>query len=234
MRRSAVALGVAALLAGCASSDEIMVAAASDMRPFLDDAVAVWEANGGAPVTTVYGASGQLVHQWQQGAPYDVLMVSDIEMMEGDMRESAVVFAQGQLVVWSPDGSVGLTDLDDMGRVAIAHPDHAPFGRAAMEALTASGMLEAVGPALVYAQSVSQVVVWARTGEVDAALVSAVQVDSSTATIVEPYLYAPLCQAMRVHGDAPDDAYLFTEFWLEYLSQLRDASSLAPAAPTEC
>lgn len=235
MRALAVAMCTAALLAGCTSDDGVTVAAASDMRPFLDDAVVAWEAQGGTPVTTVYAASGQLVQQWQQGAPYDILIVSDLTTLETSTRgEPAVVFGEGHLAVWSPDGALEIEDLAHVKRVAIANPDHAPFGRAAMEALTTSGMIEAVQPSLVYAQSVSQTLVLARTGEVGAAIVSAAQVNHHEAMTVNPDLYAPLCQAMALDDTAPVEAHLFAEFWFEFLDQRRDTGAPAPAPATRC
>jgi molybdate transport system substrate-binding protein len=132
------------------------------------------------------------------------------------------VYARGRLVVWTPAGSgLQLSRVEDLGggrvsKVAIAKPDVAPYGRAAVESLRALGVWPQVEPKVVYAQSVAQAKQWAATGNADAALVprSLVRDGEGEALEVDARLHAPIDQAMAVvrASKKQDEARRFVEF----------------------
>jgi molybdate transport system substrate-binding protein len=113
----------------------------------------------------------------EEGAPVDVFAAADTEHVDalaGKISDQSV-YARGQLAVWAPGGGVKtVRDLADakIKFVAIAQPELAPYGKAAVEALQASGVWEALQPKLVYAGSVSQAKQLAATGNADAAFTS--------------------------------------------------------------
>lgn len=164
--------------------DTVAVAAASSLRAPLDEIAAAFrQAHPGTEVRVSYGASGTLVAQIANGAPFDLLLsaddVSPRKLVEtgAAVAESVTRYATGRLVLWLPEGSpsspqAGLDVLRDpaIRRVAIANPAHAPYGRAAEEALRASGLLDAVRPKLVLGEDAAQAAQFAERGNADAAL----------------------------------------------------------------
>jgi molybdate transport system substrate-binding protein len=163
----------------------LTVAAAAGVRPALDALGRAFEAERpDAEVRVTTGASGALVAQLQNGAPFDLFLSADREYPRKVVAaglagaEGEVVYAIGTLVVWTPPGSRldlagrGLAALAAPGvrRIAIANPAVAPYGRAAEAALRSAGILEAVRDRLVLGTSVSQAAQFAERGAVDAAL----------------------------------------------------------------
>ena len=103
---------------------------------------------------TTGAASGALAKQLGQGAPFDMFAAANASFVEQAVQAGAcdaaskVRYARGHLVAWSKAGGVKLVSLEDLRRaeikhIAIAHPEHAPYGKAAREALTKAGLLSA-------------------------------------------------------------------------------------------
>jgi molybdate transport system substrate-binding protein len=173
------------LLAACASDpvDEIVVAAASDLRPVLPGLVEEWSQASGVEVSISFGSSGQVAQQLIEGAPMDLYLSADgvyvdrvLDAGVGDANSRAV-YAFGRLVLWSRadawQGWTGLADLDGATTIAIANPEHAPYGRAARQALEAAGVWERVAGRVVLGENVADAHRLAATGNVDAAVVAA-------------------------------------------------------------
>jgi molybdate transport system substrate-binding protein len=188
-----VAAVLAALLvagtAGCGGGPgeqaTVRVAAASDLRYALDEVVDGFTA--GRPEVRVevsYGSSGALFQQLVNGAPYDLYLSADgsyvrrlVDLGLADPAD-AFGYAVGRLVVWAPDGSPvdpdrGIAAVAGAGRVAIANPEHAPYGGAAVAALRAAGLYDRVEPRLVLGESVAQAAEFAASGNAEVALVAA-------------------------------------------------------------
>lgn len=165
----------------------LRVAAASDLRFAMDELVDGWVArNPAAPIDVVYGSSGSFFAQISQGAPFDAFFSADAgyprELERAGLAEpgSTRVYGIGRIVTWVPASSAadietrGLAALADpsVGTVAIANPEHAPYGRAAIAALTSAGVLEVVQPKLVLGESVSQAAQFVETGAADAGIIA--------------------------------------------------------------
>lgn len=176
MRRLLALLLVLALCA-CTGArgddgDRVRVAAASNLQPVLDELLA------DLPVDVSYGSSGQLLRQVLDGAPFDVFLSADLALARR-AGDDVFRFADGRLALWVPDGSPldpadGLAPLADdaVRRVAVANPDHVPYGRAAVAALASAGVADAVQDRLVLGESVAQALELARSGGADAAVVA--------------------------------------------------------------
>ena len=171
--------------AGDAAQQSVTIAAASDLKFALDeiaDLVAAQDPDVTLRIT--YGSSGQFVQQIRNGAPFDLYLSADRayvdDLVDEGLADPADVFAYavGRLVTWYPQGAPGgaadLATLADpaVRTVAIANPDHAPYGRAAVAALESSGLSDAIAPKLVLGENVAQAAEFARTGNADAAVVA--------------------------------------------------------------
>jgi len=189
VRRSLLLLPLSALACsrGPAPTHRVAVAAASDLRHVLAALLAdLHRSRPDLHVELSYGASGSLVAQITQGAPFDVFLSADEslarELVTRGLADPRSLFryARGHLALWAPRAlpidvpSLGLRALLDpaVRRVAIANPRHAPYGRAAVAALSASDLTAAVAPKLVTGENVAQAMQMAQSGAADAALVS--------------------------------------------------------------
>lgn len=196
VRASVWRLSIAWLLAwtmGCvwagetptAGREVLRVAAASDLTFVMPEIHRRFSAtNPGIGVETVFGSSGGLVAQIRQGAPFDLFLSADRQHVDALVASGMAVsnsitpYARGRLVVWStrPAVSVGrgwevLRD-PDIRRLAIANPVHAPYGRAAREALQGAGLWTLWTNRLVLAENVAQAAQWVESGSVELGLVS--------------------------------------------------------------
>jgi molybdate transport system substrate-binding protein len=232
----ALSLALLSAAAGCvdrqerSGGDEIVVAAAANLTDAFGEVGRRFTARTGVRVTYSFGATADLAKQIEGGAPFDVFASADVARVDELARkglilgETRAVYARGRLVLWVPPGGraqVGrLEDLAGAGvtRVAVAKPDAAPYGRAAVESLQALKLWEAVEPKVVYSQSVAQAKQFAASGNADAAFLPRALVRSGegTAVQVEERLHAPIDQALGVvrASDKQDAAKKFAEFVL--------------------
>ncbi len=136
---------------------------------------------------------------------------------------STVVYARGHLVVWTKKAEPGhrapsLAELVETRfvKIAIANPEHAPYGRAAQQALTKAGVWESVKPKVVFGENVQQAMQLAETGNADVAIVglSLAITSAGDYTPIDEALHDPLDQAMALCSRAasPDAARQFTAF----------------------
>lgn len=190
-RRVLLALTVG-LLGACAPPETppgptVAVVAASDLQHSFDalrEGFAKEHPN--ITVTVSYGASGSLTAQIKEGAPFDVFFSADMSYPEalaalGLVSEDGVrPYAVGELVIWAPPGSPappaedGLAALvsPSVHHIAIANPQHAPYGRAAVAALKALGLYDAVAPKLVYGENISQTTQLTQSGAAELGFIS--------------------------------------------------------------
>ena len=176
-----------ALVAAAARAREaapLTLAAASDLRFALDEVVHSFrEARPAARVRVVYGSSGKLGTQVQNGAPFDIFFSADLayaQQLQAAQQTAGAprLYALGRLVLWSTDAALGRLTLDEavrhpaVRRFAIANPEHAPYGQRAMQALRARGLLDAAGPKLVLGDNVSQAAQFVQTGAAQAGIVA--------------------------------------------------------------
>jgi molybdate transport system substrate-binding protein len=192
--------------------EPLIVSAASDLQPVFEELGRRFEAERGRRVIFNFGSTGQLAHQIAAGAGVDLFAAADssaVEMLRQEdllLPESIAVYGIGRLTLWRrPDSTLHLTRLEDLTapavlRVVIANPSHAPYGRAAREALISSGLHAAVEPKLVFADNVRQALQLAESGNVDAAIVALSLSIPSTGvwTLVPAELHRPLDQTLAV------------------------------------
>jgi molybdate transport system substrate-binding protein len=153
-----------------ANAQEIRVAAAADLKFALDELATQYQKQTGRRIGASYGSSGNFFAQIQNGAPFDLLLSADIEyprkLEAAGLAEpgSLYEYAIGRIVIWMPaDSRIDLAKLGwkallrpGIEKIAIANPEHAPYGHAAVAALRNAGIYEQVRPKLVYGENIAQ------------------------------------------------------------------------------
>jgi molybdate transport system substrate-binding protein len=192
---------------------EIAVAAASDLAFAFPELAAAFERETGTRVTFSFGSTGQLARQIAEGAPYDVFAAASVSYVDQVVHEQAcdgdteTAYARGRIALWSRRGDVAppaaLADLADprYRTIAIANPEHAPYGKAAREALQRAGVWDTIGPRLVYGENVQQTLQFAASGNAEVAVVAlslAVAAPDGVYVAVDPATHGPLEQALVV------------------------------------
>lgn len=215
VRRALPAL-LAALLGACVDTprdDALLVLAASSLQGALPEIAARYEAETGRRVQPVFGSSGSLATQVEHGSPADLFLAANERFVDrlaerGHVLDaSRTLYGVGRLVLVGAPGAAPPASLDDLvdaryAAIAIANPEHAPYGVAAREALLARGLWSAVQPRLVYGETIAQTLQLVRSGNADAGIVSLALVRRGDAVlphvIVDDALHAPLRQAAAV------------------------------------
>ena len=210
------------------------VAAASDLQFALPEIAALFHARTGRNVQLVFGSSGNLRRQIAEGAPIELFLSADEGFVaalqqDGRTQGEAPLYAIGRLALFIPAGSPleadgTLADLraaladGRLRKLAIANPEHAPYGRAAREALLRTGAWEGAAPHLVLGENVSQAAQFAASGGAQAAIVAySLVLDSALAgrgrhALLRASLHEPLRQRMTLVKGAGADARAFFEF----------------------
>jgi len=190
--RILVVILCAAALAG-AQKRRICVAAASDLQPVMPEIAAAFEADTGTHAELIFGSSGNFFAQIQNGAPFDIFFSADSEfpskLIQNGRAEprSAVIYAVGRLVLWLPPTAKCDPQTEkwncllkpEISKIAIANPAHAPYGRAAVQALHSARLYEQVRSKLVFGENISQAVQFAQSGGAQAGLLSYPQAQSA-------------------------------------------------------
>jgi molybdate transport system substrate-binding protein len=161
------------------------VAAASDLQTALPELVARFEREHGAKVSVAFGSSGNFFAQIHNGAPFDLFFSADLDYPKRLVTDgfadadSLFQYATGRIVVWArKDGGVsierGLASLSDarIRRIAVANPDHAPYGRAAIAALKHDGLYDAVRSKLVFGDNIAQTAQLVESGNADVGILA--------------------------------------------------------------
>ncbi len=199
------------VLSGLAWAQPVTVAAASSLGPALKALAARYQSEGGAPIRLVLASSGKLFRQIQAGAPYDLFLPASEAYARGLAYRERTTLARGVLVLYfPPHAGLKAERLDQLlrpaiRRVALANPAYAPFGRAAVAALKARGLLERLRPKLVYGESVAQAARIAAFAA-DAGLIdrgSAMRLAGSFAPVAEG-LYPPIRYPALLLSDRPE------------------------------
>jgi molybdate transport system substrate-binding protein len=204
------------LAATSARAEKIKVAAASDLAVAFKDIGAAYEQATGNQVVFSFGSTGLLEKQIEEGAPFDVFAAANQSFVDDAIKSgncdatTKALYARGRLVVWwRRDQAVAaprtIADLADarFAKIAIANPAHAPYGKAAVEALTRAGIYERVKARLVYGENIQQTFQFAQSQNAEVALVAlslALTVPTGNYLAVPEELHAPIDQALVVCG----------------------------------
>jgi len=195
-----------------ASPDEITVAAAADLTPAFEELGREFQSATKTKVVFVFGSTGMLTRQIENGAPFDLFAAANVSYIdELDQKgliipDSKAIYARGRITLWTPNESnlrlQGIADLarPEVQRIAIANPDHAPYGLAAKQALQSAGVWDRVQAKLVYGENIRQTLQYAQTGNVEVAIVAlslSVQSNGRWSLIPED-LHQPIDQALAV------------------------------------
>jgi molybdate transport system substrate-binding protein len=224
-------------------ADTLGVAVAANLQFVFADLQAAFEQHSPHRLQPSFASSGKLVSQIMLGAPFDVFLSADMQFplaleKAGFSATAPAVYARGVLVLWSAQARdlsawQPLLSTPAIGRIAIANPETAPYGREALRALAFYGLDAGVKPKLVYAESVSQVNQYVHSGSVDAGFtaksaVSSAAMRSAGSWITVPSgAYRPIDQGvvMTRHGAATHRAA--AQAFLDFLRTAPARSILA-------
>jgi molybdate transport system substrate-binding protein len=226
------ALVAALLVAGACSSKspphKVRVAAAADLARAFSELATEFKTRTGISLEVELGSSGLLAKQIEQGAPFSLFAAANREYVDQVIKagrcdgQTAHTYARGRIVVWTPRSVAAPAKLEDLvdprfHKIAIANPEHAPYGRAAKQALEKAGIWPQLQDRLVYGENVQATMLYAHDKNADAAIVAlslAVVTDGGASLMIDPALHAPLDQAMVVCGTGDDAraAQQFSEF----------------------
>lgn len=191
----------------------ITVAAAADLHQALDEVVAAYRHDHpDSRIDVTYGSSGNLLTQIEQGAPFEIFFSADSsypqQLVEhGKASGTPVPYALGHLVMWSASIDMKGVQVADLvqakfGRIAIANPQHAPYGKRAEQALRAAGIWDQVQPRLVFGDNIAQTAQFAQSGNAQVGLVAESLVLGSSVkgsfAAVPSSLYEPLKQSFVI------------------------------------
>jgi molybdate transport system substrate-binding protein len=230
--RTLVALAIAlSLAAGCSSKRShraVRIAAASDLSRAFDELGKEFTSRTGIVPELTFGSSGLLAKQIEQGAPYFLFAAANRAFADQVIAagrcdgSTAKLYARGRLVVWTPSGTVAPVKLGDLvdprfKRIAIANPEHAPYGKAAKQALEKAGIWSQIESRIVLAENIQATMLYARQGNADVALIAlslAVVNDGGAFLPIDPSMHDPLDQQLVVcgNGEEADAARQFSEF----------------------
>ena len=207
---------------------ELIVAAAANLTNVSSEIGQRFTDKTGVRVIFTFGATADLTRQIENGAPFDVFVAADTVHVERLQTQGLLatdtpqIYARGRLVVWTPAGSqLRLQTIQDLvkpefGRIAIAKPDIAPYGAAAVQCLRATGLWEQIIPRVVYGQNVAQVKQFAATGNAEAGFIPMALVKRGEGSFLEvdQNLHQPIEQAAGVvkNSSKPVPAQRFVDF----------------------
>ena len=189
---------------------ELRIAAASDLQFALADLLSSFESlHPDIHVSVTYGSSGNLYSQLANKAPFDVFLSADAtypqKLVDQKLAARSAVFpyATGHTVVWAAKDST--IDLKSRGlnalleprvkKIAIANPDHAPYGRAAVAALKSANLYDRVKDRLVFGENISQTAQFAASGSADVGVIAL------------SLALAPQMQGKGTYWEIPTDSY---------------------------
>jgi molybdate transport system substrate-binding protein len=216
-----------------AGAQQLRIAAAADLQFAMADLAARYETETKQVLAISYGSSGNFFTQIENGAPIDLFFSADIrypqKLIEDRLAEPLTLYsyALGRVVLWSPSGmhlrlaEKGFSALLDaqVHKIAIANPDHAPYGQAAIAALQKAGIYEQVKAKLVFGENISQAAQFvlsgnAQVGFVALSLASSPAMQNGDRWLIPAEQHPPLEQAAVVISSSKNKkaAALFLDF----------------------
>ena len=180
-----IGLPAVILLAHLCAAQDIRVAAAADLQFAMQDIAAQFQKETGKSVEVIYGSSGNFFQQLQNGAPFDIFFSANLDYAKrleaAGLTEpgSYYQYAKGKIVIWVPNESKidlkpGLEALLDpsIKKIAVANPQHAPYGQAAVAAMQKEGVYDKVKSKLVLGENISQTASFVISGSADVGILA--------------------------------------------------------------
>jgi len=186
IRRWRLLLIAAFLLIGeIATAQEFTVAAAADLQSAMEEISARFQQKTSSHIKVIYGSSGNFAQQIQNGAPFDMFFSANLDYPK-QLEASGLIepdsfyqYARGKIVVWVPNDSridvhSGMQSLlaPSVKKIAIANPQHAPYGKAAVSAMQTEGVYDKVKDKLVLGENISQTASFVVSGSADIGIVA--------------------------------------------------------------
>lgn len=191
---------------------ELTVAAASDLTKAFTEIGKSFEEKNNCTVTLTFGSTGTQTEQIANGAPFDIFAAANVDNInqlddEGLIDSDTIqLYALGRIgIVTMKDGKIKATTVEDLlksdiKKIAIANPDHAPYGLAAKQALVSAGVWDKLESKMVYGKNISETVTLVTTGNAEAGIIALSLKDDETMNfnLIDANLHEPLKQAMAV------------------------------------
>jgi len=168
----------------CVAQD-LTIAAAADLQFAMQDIASRFQKETGKNVKVIYGSSGNFFQQLQNGAPFDMFFSANLNYAKrleaGGLIEpgSYYQYAQGKIVLWVAnesklDLSLGPQALLDpsVKKIAVANPEHAPYGRAAVAAMQKTNIYDRIKSKLVLGENISQTATFVVSGAADVGILA--------------------------------------------------------------
>jgi len=222
MKFSRFLVAMAVLTLGVSHAAEVTVAVAANFTAPMQKIAKAFAQDTGHKATLAFGATGKFYAQIKNGAPFQVLLAADHETPARLEKEGFSVagtrftYATGRLALWSAQpgmvdgkGDVLRTRID--GKIALADPQLAPYGAAAIETVTQLGLLQRLQPRFVQGESIAQAYQFVATGNAPLGFVALSQVlvdgrmAKGSAWVVPASLHAPILQDAVVLNPGKDN-----------------------------
>jgi molybdate transport system substrate-binding protein len=222
------------------SAQTLRIAAAADLQYALPDLAVQYEKQTGVKLAITYGSSGNFFAQIQNGAPFDLFFSADLDYPKKLIQagfagsDSLQIYAAGRLTLWFPpdspfDANAGLRTLLDprIQKIAIANPEHAPYGRAAVAVLQNASLYDQLKSKLVYGENISQAAQFVQSGSAQAGLVAlslalSPAMKNGKRWDIPPGRYPSIEQAVVVLKSSPDKQAAVSFLTFLKSSQARD------------
>jgi molybdate transport system substrate-binding protein len=184
-RLSLIAVLLVSIISQVCVAQEITVAAAADLQFAMQDVAARFQKETGKTVKLTYGSSGNFFQQIQNGAPFDMFFSANLDYAKKLESAGLTVpgsyyeYAKGKIVIWvRNDSKLGLSSgmqvlLDpSVKKIAVANPEHAPYGQAAVAAMQNDKIYERLKDKFVLGENISQTASFVVAGAADVGIVA--------------------------------------------------------------
>jgi len=215
------------LLPDASEADQANIAVAANFSEPARELGRVFEAQSGHRVRFSFGATGQLYTQISQAAPFDVFLAADqarpqLAIDAGlAVAESRFTYAIGRLALYSADPKLikdaTVLESDRFSRLAIANPQTAPYGSAAVEFLRGRGIYANLSQRIVLGANIAQTMQFVATGNAELGIVAVAQIashDEGSRWIVPDDLHTMIAQdaVLLVRAERNPAALAFLKF----------------------
>jgi molybdate transport system substrate-binding protein len=199
---------------------ELTVASASDLTKAFTEVGSEFEKINNCTITFSFGSTGTLSEQVENGAPFDVFaaanesVIDDLDEKGFIISDTKQLYAMGRIgIATLIDSKIevkSMEDLlkDDVKKIAIANPEHAPYGLAAKQALETAGLWDKLESKMVYGKNISETLSFITTGNADAGFIALSLNDESTLNfnLIDGSMHEPLRQSMAIIKNSKEEA----------------------------